>query len=121
MHLLPSPNPAGIATVEGLMFATSKDLGAIKGISEQKVAKLKEIGGCCGGGWCSLALCHVSLSVEQPACLITQLFYQCHVLLSLTAADRMPSISSMGPPVCLAPLCSPEDCPVRVYHRAADL
>ncbi|KAL4442072.1 hypothetical protein ABPG77_011333 [Micractinium sp. CCAP 211/92] len=33
----------GIATVEGLMFATSKDLGAIKGISEQKVAKLKEI------------------------------------------------------------------------------
>jgi hypothetical protein len=28
------------------MYATSKELGAIKGISEQKVAKLKEIGGC---------------------------------------------------------------------------
>lgn len=38
---------AGIATVEGLVYATSKELGAIKGISEQKVTKLKEIGGCC--------------------------------------------------------------------------
>lgn len=28
------------------MFTTTKELGAIKGISEQKVAKLKEIGGC---------------------------------------------------------------------------
>ena len=46
---------AGIATVEGLMYATTKELGAIKGISEQKVTKLKEIGGCCGswvlGAW----------------------------------------------------------------------
>jgi hypothetical protein len=30
------------------MYATTKELGAIKGISEQKVTKLKEIGGCCG-------------------------------------------------------------------------
>ena len=29
------------------MYTTSKELGAIKGISEQKVIKLKEIGGCC--------------------------------------------------------------------------
>ena len=37
---------AGIATVEGLVYATTKELGQIKGISEQKVTKLKEIGGC---------------------------------------------------------------------------
>lgn len=28
------------------MYATTKDIAGIKGISEQKVAKLKEIGGC---------------------------------------------------------------------------
>lgn len=47
---------AGIATVEGLMYATAKEVGAIKGISEQKVAKLKEIGGCCRGPACRRAL-----------------------------------------------------------------
>lgn len=33
------------------MYATSKELGAIKGISEQKVTKLKEIGAAEAGSW----------------------------------------------------------------------
>ena len=43
------------------MFATTKELGAIKGISEAKVTKLKEMGGCSllrygvvGAGCCRL-------------------------------------------------------------------
>lgn len=48
------------------MFATTKELGAIKGISEQKVTKLKEIGGCqhrvgpvvATGGHCSRLTLH---------------------------------------------------------------
>jgi DNA repair protein RadC len=48
--MLSLPPLAGIATVEGLVYATTKELGAIKGISEQKVAKLKEIGELGAGG-----------------------------------------------------------------------
>lgn len=59
-RFVPCPIPcldAGIATVEGLVYATTKELGAIKGISEQKVTKLKEIGGCCNLvlAWLSVA------------------------------------------------------------------
>ena len=37
---------AGVHTVEGLARASKKQLTAIKGLSEQKVEKLKQIGAC---------------------------------------------------------------------------
>lgn len=54
------------------MFATSKELGAIKGISEQKVLKLKEIGELGAGrqsstaGRCSQAAAHHAHSCSPP-------------------------------------------------------
>ncbi len=57
------------------MFATTKELGAIKGISEAKVTKLKEMGGCsirCVLAWWvlppGLTGCSLQLRVLLNAC-----------------------------------------------------
>lgn len=53
------------------MFATTKELGAIKGISEAKVTKLKEMGGCsfrCVPAWWVLPLGFTGCSLQLFCC-----------------------------------------------------